>query len=347
MLKAALIGLGRMGRGHLNVYETMKKDGIPVQLVAVCDIEKSKFTATQHAEFNLESVASTAETSDLSTYHCYTDYHELLEKEDIDFVDIVAPTYLHHEITIAALRSGKHVLCEKPMALSVQQCQEMIDTANRCNKQLMIGQVLHFWNEYVILKEYVDKALFGKVEAAYFYRGGVQDHKKNGSYQDWIIKRELGGGGLFDQHIHDTDMIRWLFGTPEKVSTIAKTIHAGSAHDIVSTNYLYADKKVVNAQDDTDMKGTYGFRYGYRVHFERGMLLFEEGKLTVYPQDQKEYVMEKKIENPYYNEIKYFAECITSHIAVTQCLPSDAMETVRIALAEMQSADLDGDKITL
>ena len=347
MLKAALIGLGRMGRGHFNVYKQFEKDGVPVSLVAVCDIDESKFSSKQEAEFNLKDVASAPSELDYSPYRCYTDYKELLEKEDVDFVDIVVPTYLHYEVTIAALKSGKHVHCEKPMALNPEQCAEMIATAKEMNKTLMIGQVLHFWNAYEILKKYTEEKIFGEAKFAFFYRGGVQDHIKNGSYKDWIRIREQGGGGLFDQHIHDTDMVRWLFGTPESVSTTGLTIHPRSAYDIVSTNYFYPDHKVVNANDDADQKGTYGFRSGYKVHFENGMLMYLNNKLTAFPHGAPEYEIELKPENPYYNEVKYFSDCVASGKPVIRCLPEEAMETVRICLAEMKSADLNGEKVAL
>ena len=347
MLKAALIGLGRMGRGHFNVYKQFEKDGTPVQLVAVCDIDASKFQTKEAAQFNLQKVAQADTTVDFSAYRCYTDYKELLAKEDVDFVDIVAPTYLHHEITIAALKSGKHVHCEKPMALNPEQCAEMIATAKEMNKKLMIGQVLHFWNAYVILKEFVDTKKYGEVKFAFFYRGGVQDQVKNGSYKDWIIQRELGGGGLFDQHIHDTDMVRWLFGTPKAVSTTGLTIHPKSAYDVVSTNYFFPDGKVVNANDDADQKGAYGFRAGFKVHFEKGMLLFTNGVLTAFPHEEPSYEIPLQAENPYYNEEKYFSQCIASDEPVARCMPEEAMETVRICLKEMESADLNGEKVRL
>ena len=347
MLKAALIGLGRMGRGHFNVYKQFEKDGIPVKLVAVCDIEEEKFHTKDAAQFNLEQVAQADTTVDFSAYRCYTDYKELLAKEDVDFVDIVAPTYLHHEITVAALKSGKNVHCEKPMALNPEQCAEMIATAREMGKTLMIGQVLHFWNAYVVLKEFVDTKKFGEAKFAFFYRGGVQDHVKNGSYKDWIRQRELGGGALFDQHIHDTDMVRWLFGTPEAVATQGLTIFPNSAYDVVSTNYFFPDGKVVNANDDADQRGAYGFRAGYKVHFDRGMLLYTNGTLTAFPDGEPAYEIELSAENPYYNEVKYFSECIASGEPVIRCLPEEAMETVRICLKEMESADRGGEKVKI
>ena len=80
------------------------------------------------------------------------------------------------------------------------------------------------------------------------------DDVKNPSWQDWIITKEKGGGALFDQHIHDIDAVRWLFGAPEAVSVCARTVFPKSANDIVSAAYHYGDK-VVTALDDITYKG--------------------------------------------------------------------------------------------
>ena len=142
-------------------------------------------------------------------------------------------------------------------------------------------------------------------------------------------------------------MIRWLFGTPEAVSTQGLTLFPNSAYDIVSTNYFFPDGKVVNANDDADQKGAYGFRAGYKVHFENGMLLFTNNTLTAFPHGAPAYEIQLQAENPYYNEVKYFIECIASGAPVIRCLPEEAMETVRICLKEMESADQGGKKVWL
>ena len=157
MLKAGLIGIGFMGRGHLDNYIRLESEGLPVKLVAICDIDEEKF-GDKFVEGNID-VGKTR--YDFSKYTLYTDIDEMLEKEELDFVDIALPTYLHAEASIKALNKGIHVLCEKPMALTVEECRQMIEAAEKNNKKLMIAQCLRFWPEYEYLKECVETNRFG------------------------------------------------------------------------------------------------------------------------------------------------------------------------------------------
>ena len=82
-----------------------------------------------------------------------------------------------------------------------------------------------------------------------------------------MLQEVKSGGSLLDQHVHDVDMIKWLFGKPESVSTFGKNVIAGSGYDIVSTHYHYNDGKIINAQDDWTMNGSYGFEMTYKSEF--------------------------------------------------------------------------------
>ena len=101
------------------------------------------------------------------------------------------------------------------------------------------------------------------------------------------MTKERSGGALLDQHLHDVDTINWLFGLPEAVSTLGRNIISGSGYDAVSTQYLYPDNKVVNAQDDWTLNGDYGFQMLFRVNFEQGSLIYGSDGLMVYPHDGK------------------------------------------------------------
>lgn len=335
MIKVGLIGLGFMGRTHLDNYIRLESEGFPVKLVAICDVDSEKFKG----KFAGGNIAVSDNNYDFSKYNLYTCMDEMLEKEDMDYVDITLPTYLHAEATIKALEKGFHVLCEKPMARTSDECKKMIKTAEKTGKKLMIGQCLRFWPEYEILKEYVDSGKFGKVTSAYFYRGGGTPIW---SFENWLLQKDKSGGALLDQHIHDVDTINWLFGKPDKVSTAAKNAIPGSGYDIVSTNYIYKDGKVVNAQDDWTLNGDYGFEMLYRVNFEKGNLVFEDGKLTINPNDGKNFVPDHPNEMGYYREIQYFVNCIINDEPITIAPIESTMETIIIAEAEEASADNEG-----
>jgi predicted dehydrogenase len=331
MLKVGLIGLGFMGRVHLENYIRLEAEGFPVKLVALCDVDEEKFMG-KWLGGNLDTGKGEL---DLKKYALYSDLDEMLEKEQLDYLDVTLPTYLHAEASIKALNKGLHVLCEKPMALNPGECLAMIEAARQNGKKLMIGQCLRFWPEYEYLKECVENSCYGKVVSGYFFRGGTTPIW---SYKNWLLQAEKSGGCLLDQHIHDVDMINWLFGKPLKVSSIARNIVPGSGYDAVSTNYIYEDGKVVNAQDDWTLNGEYGFSMVFRVNFEKGNLVFDSNGLKVNPNDSKAFIPELPKEMGYYREIQYFVKAVLEGTPITTAAPESTMETIRIAEAEVASA---------
>ncbi|HPT77582.1 MAG TPA: Gfo/Idh/MocA family oxidoreductase [Candidatus Atribacteria bacterium] len=337
MLKTGLVGLGFMGRGHLDNLIRLTQEGYPVRLTAVCDIDEEKFsgkTIAGNLQIGLKEY-------DFSQYALYTDFDEMLQKEELDCVIIALPTYLHKETTIKALKRGINVLCEKPMALSSADCEEMISTAEESGRKLMIGQCLRFWPAYEYLKHCVDTGKFGKAVGGYFFRGGGTPQW---SYQGWMMKKDLCGGCLMDQHIHDIDMINWLFGKPLYVSTLGKNVIPGSGYDIVSTNYYYDDGKVINAQDDWTLNGDFGYEMLFRVNFERGNLEFKNGRLKVNPNDGKSYTPDLSAEDGYYRELIYFLDAVMNDKPILISTPESTADTIRIAEAEARSADKGGEK---
>ncbi|MFW6279130.1 MAG: Gfo/Idh/MocA family protein [Bacillota bacterium] len=336
MLKVGLIGIGFMGRGHLDVYQRLAEEDLPVQLTAICDIDENKF----ENEFIAGNIDVGTKEYDFSKYSLYTDMEEMINKEDLDYVDIALTTYLHSEAAELALDQGLHVLCEKPMALTSEECQQMIEAAERNDKKLMIGQCLRFWPEYEELKKYVENKKLGEVIEGYFYRGGAVP---KWSYQDWLLQEEKSGGVLLDQHVHDVDMINWLFGVPRKVSTLGCNVLENSGYDAVSTNYIFEEDIVINAQDDWLLEGDYGFQMKYRVNFTEGNLIFENGQLTVNPNQGESFVPDLPDEQGYYREIKYFIQAIKNDTPIEVAPPASTRDSISIAEAEMRSADDKGE----
>jgi len=172
---------------------------------------------------------------------------------------------------------------------------------------------------------------------AYFYRGGSTPIW---SWDNWLLDDERSGGCLLDQHIHDVDTIVWMFGLPKAVSTSALNVVKGSGFDIVSTNYIYEDGKTINAQDDWTINGgTYVFSMLFRMNFEKGALIFENGGLTVHPEGEKSYKPDFEGKNAYYDEIILFNKLLKGeenfdYIALLE----SHRETIILAEAEVQSA---------
>ena len=357
MLNAGLIGLGGMGRGHLENLVRLSKEGL-VQLKAVCDIDPAKFANVEN-NFNIKGIGDSK--FDFDAFAHYTSVDDLIENEELDLVVIAIPTYLHAENAIKCLNAGINVMSEKPMSLASADCDKMIEAAKKNGKYLMIGQVLRFWGEYIVLKNLVDDSKIcdpskrtypdidlGKPVAGYFFRGG--DSPK-GSWQNWYMYKEKSGGCIQDQHIHDVDMINWLFGMPKAVCSRGRNLLKGerydAGYDAVSTQYLYDEDIVINSQDDWTLNGV-NFSMEYRCNFEKGTLIFRDGKTMVYPHDGEAFEADDKNgEDGYYREIKYFIHRLSGEWLLPVSEPGSTRRTIALAQAERESARRNGEWISL
>ncbi|SFI98460.1 Predicted dehydrogenase [Paenibacillus sp. UNC496MF] len=335
MLNIGLIGLGFMGRTHLDNYLRLEKEGVPIRVTAICDIDPDKLEGRATGG-NIDT--SSGEAADFGRFRKYGSVEEMLREERLDAVDIALPTYLHKDTAVRCLEAGLHVLCEKPMAPSAADCEAMIQAAEASGKQLMIGQCLRFWPAYEYLKDIVDRKPFGRVTSASFFRGSGTP-----TWGPWLLERDKSGGALLDMHVHDTDVVNWLFGVPDAVSCQALNVIPGSGYDIVSTNYRYGDGKVVNAQVDWTLQGDFGFEMSYRVNFEGGNLLFRGGAVRVNPNAGAGYDAELPEDQGYYFELKYFAETLIAGRALAAATPRSTQETIRIIEAEIASASASGE----
>jgi predicted dehydrogenase len=340
MLKVGLVGLGVMGRGHLACYKRLEAEGASIHLVAICDVDAAHREGRDIVPGNIGAGGSV----EVSMYAQYSDIAEMLKREKLDYVDIALPTYLHAQAAITAMEAGCDVLCEKPMARTVEQCDRMAASARATGRKLMTAHCLRFWPAYEYLKECVETSRYGKVVSAYFFRGGGTPRW---SWQNWLLDGRLSGGCLLDQHIHDVDMVHWLFGLPDAVTSSAVNVIPGSGYDAVSTRYLYADGKAVCAEDDWTIGGAFGFNMMYRVNFQRGSLHFSHGKVDDNPADGAGFEPELPKDDGYYREIRYFCECISHGVPVDRCSPESTRDTIMIALAEQESADKGGAIVRL
>ncbi|MDL2287351.1 Gfo/Idh/MocA family oxidoreductase [Eubacteriales bacterium OttesenSCG-928-G02] len=340
ILRAGLIGVGSMGRGHLDNYINFMKEKFPIKIVALCDVDEKKFT-NYKADFNLGEVG--ADGYDFTSFNLYKDLDEMLEKEQLDMVTIALPTYMHCWATVKCLKKGIDVICEKPMATSVEECNEMIATAKETGRRLMIGQCLRFQSSYLELKKWVDEETLGKPVAAFFFRGGGTPLW---SYENWLLNREKGGGALFDQHVHDVDSTNFIFGMPKKVSTLGKTLFENSAYDTLTTNYVYENGMPVNIQNDWTLSGPH-FYQQFRVNFEKGTIFWDAQGFRVYHKDGTTQEIELKAVNPYYEETKYFATTILEDKPADRVPPETSRDTIKIIVAERESADRSGELVDI
>ncbi|GGF61611.1 hypothetical protein GCM10010912_03520 [Paenibacillus albidus] len=327
MLKIGLIGFGFMGRMHFDNYIRLISEGYPIGLKAICDIRIDELKDGKASG----NMSTSQEVYDLTPYNLYDHFEKMIAAEELDMIDLAVPTYLHAEMSCFLLEKGYHVMCEKPMALNAEDAGKMAETAVRTGNKLMIGQCLRFWPGYEYLKQCVEDRRYGAVTEGYFYRG-------SGSPQGWFLDETLSGGCLLDMHIHDTDMIQYLFGKPSKVSTLGRNVIPGAGQDLVSSHYYYLDGKVINAQADWTLEGDFGFYMGYRVNFERGNITFDGSTVKVNPNDAPGFVPELSSDSGYYGELVYFLNAVIKDQPIQVCTPESTAATLAVVQAEAKSA---------
>lgn len=139
----------------------------------------------------------------------YTDYRELLNDPEVDIITITAPNRLHHRMTLEIAAAGKHVVCEKPMAMTLDECDEMIDVCRRNGVLLMYAEELFFTPKYLKAKEMADQIAFGRVHLV------KQMEKHFGPHAPWFWDVEQSGGGvLMDMGCHGIAFCYWFLGRP-------------------------------------------------------------------------------------------------------------------------------------
>lgn len=206
------VRIGIIGCGFIaGVHARVLVENPNVELVAVCDL----------AEDRARSLAGK-----YGAKNHYTDFHEMLERESIDAVEILLPHHLHVEVTVAAAEAGKHLLVEKPMATNVYECDRMIQAARKAGVKLMIAHNKRFDSHNELLKKLVDEGRLGTIVLA---RSVYSINLK--TLQDlipskWRLQRKKAGGGvLTDMAVHYLDLLRWVVpGEVKKVSALTALI---------------------------------------------------------------------------------------------------------------------------
>ncbi|MBE6589848.1 MAG: Gfo/Idh/MocA family oxidoreductase [Ruminococcaceae bacterium] len=334
-LKIALIGFGGIARAHYSGYRLLLKENAPISLVAVCDCNPAQFE--RFLKINTETEQVKLDPS----IHTYTDVDTLLANEEFDMADICLPSYLHKEFSVKLLRAGKHVLCEKPMALSSAECEEMLAASRESGKRLMIAQCLRFCPSYLYLKKAIDENLYGRLKRIEMNR--LSAHPLWG-FEHWFEDTARSGGCILDMHIHDVDMARFLFGDPQAVSTVA--YDGITRWQMENTRMFYPNlTAVINGSWD-ETRGT-PFVANFCAVFEKATLTnTPDDNVSVHPEGGEPYVIEPEGIDMYAAEIEYFTKTIMEDLPNDVNPPESATETVRVIEALRKSAAQGGEKIS-
>ncbi|HSU60954.1 MAG TPA: Gfo/Idh/MocA family oxidoreductase [Bryobacteraceae bacterium] len=326
-MKIGMVGLGFMGAVHLSAYSKIPD----AQVIAVCTQSERALSGDLNAAGG--NLNRDLGKFDFSGVKQYRHWRELVLDPDLEIVDICLPTDLHTAVSIAALAAGKHVLCEKPMALTSADCDRMLAAAQENKRILMIAQVLRFWPEYVALRDFVEAGQFGAVRSATFTRQcGLPDWSK------WLPVTARSGGAVIDLLVHDIDQAISLFGMPQRVA--AKQL---GEVDALTATLLYANGPEVRIQGGWFLPGA-PLHMSFQVRTERAEMELTPDGLMLNDQTGER----KKVEvsgDGYEAEISYFIGCVRQGKPPQRCLPQDSARSVKVALLLKQSREMGGEQL--
>jgi predicted dehydrogenase len=328
MVKVGIAGFGFMGQMHFRAY----REVADAKVVAIFDVDSTIFQrgATQG------NIAS-GDLGDLSAIAKFSDFDRFLAA-DLDAIDICTPTFLHRDLTERALASGRPVLCEKPMALSVADCDSMIVAAAKAGKHFMVAQCVRFWPGYDEIRDAVGTGKYGAPLAATFRRlGGAP------AWSGWFLDEARSGGGLLDCLVHDFDFARAAFGLPESIQGRGTINALGPASGV---SYSRSDLVYPQGPAAVTIEGgwaigpTYPFSMTAFVQFEEATLAFgmEPGADLVIHHRRGEKEIPKLREGQGYAwELRHFLETLRDGRPPALCPPEESRDAIAMALAARES----------
>lgn len=263
MLRVGIVGLGFMGMIHFLSYGKLKN----VRVKAICTRnEKRRAGDWRSIQGNFGPSGQVVDLSGIAKYDSFID---LIASDEIDLVDITLPTALHLEACVTALEAGKHVFCEKPLALKAVDSKRIAAAAKANDRLILAGHVLPFVPEYSWIRETVKSNRYGKLLGGTFKRI-IADPLWVSNY--WEV-REVGGP-MLDLHVHDAHFIRLLFGMPQAVSSWGRKRN-GLAEYWHSQFDYGVDGPTVHAIGGTISQQGRSFNQGFEIHLEYATLVSE------------------------------------------------------------------------
>ena len=331
MLNVGIVGLGFMAAMHIKAWRQVTG----ARVAALCN------PSGRHLDGDFTGVAGNVGDNapvklEAGSFKAFRDFAAMLADPEIQIVDICAPTATHPELAIAALRAGKHVLCEKPLARTAAQAREIVEAARTAKGFFMPAMCCRFWPGWSWLKATIEDGRYGRCYSARFRRVAEPPGWGHGHFLDG----EKSGGALLDLHVHDTDFVQFCFGRPRAVCSAGHTKISGAVDHVV-TQYQVAGGAVVHAEGAWCMTPGFGFSMSYTVNFENATADFDLARgadaLKLYEQGKPARVIPCDGPDGYVLELRHFTEAIESRRAPTVVTAADALSAVEICEAEEES----------
>jgi UDP-N-acetylglucosamine 3-dehydrogenase len=316
-MRVAVVGCGTMGKSHIENLAAMPGVG----LVAICD--------NNEIEVN--------KTAEQWQIRAYVSLDEMINMENPDVVSICLPTYLHKEYVLRVAAYGKHIICEKPIAPSIEDAVEMINTCKEKGVRLFVGHVVRFFPNYADIKAKVDAGVIGKVGVIHTKRIGSNPARARAWYKD------RSGGVIIDLMIHDIDFLCSVMG---EVTSVYALQTQSEQNDYALVTLRFAGGAIANLEAHWGYPGP--FTTAVEFAGTEGVIRFNSEdalslkivKAASAEDNQPAAVaipQSPAFHNPYYYELKHFLACIENDTE-SIVTATDALRALRIALAAAQSA---------
>jgi len=270
-MNVGIAGIGFMGMIHYHAYQKVRG----VRVSAVCTRDRKKLAGDWRGiQGNFGPAGA---KMDLSKVAKHRSLDKLLADPAVDLVDLCLPPAMHADAAVAALEAGKHVFCEKPIALSTREAHRMVRAAKTSGKQLLIGHVLPFFPEFAFVHKAVTTGRYGRLLGAHFKRV-IADPTW---LKDFFNPRTIGGP-VIDLHIHDAHFIRLLCGMPQAVFSRGRM--RGKMVEFINTQFLFKDDMpLVTATSGVINQQGRPFTQAFEIHLEKATLCYDAGGLGPSP----------------------------------------------------------------
>ncbi|MBN2551417.1 MAG: Gfo/Idh/MocA family oxidoreductase [Spirochaetales bacterium] len=264
MINVGIVGIGFMGMIHYLAYRQVKETRVKA-VVSRSPKKRAGDWRGIKGNFGPEGTMM-----DLGDVDCYESLDQLLDDPQVDLVDVCLPAVLHADASVRAMRAGKHVLCEKPISISIRDAERMVETAQETQRLLMIAQVLPFFPEYDYVRRTAGQGTYGRLWGGSFKRV-IADPIRVSEYFDPSVV----GGPLIDLHIHDAHFIRLLCGMPERVYSRGRM--RGDVVEFATTDFLFGGGHAPLITAAGGVIGQQGrpFNQAFELYFEDATVLYD------------------------------------------------------------------------
>ncbi len=275
-----IAGIGFMGSTHFGIY----KEHPLAKVVAIADVDLRKREGDWSSiAGNIDDEAE-SDKVDLQEIRCYATIEELISDDKIDLIDICVPTHLHFRHASHALKTGKHVLCEKPLARTVEEAAELLQLASTSKGFFSVGMCIRYWPEYSYARRLYHSGTLGAVKSAYFRR--ISGNIAGNAWNNWFMNAQESGGALLDLHIHDIDAVRYFFGRPTALQSFAlQGFRSDTGVDHCMTVYDYEDGSLIYSDGSWSPAAGTPFDMSFLIVCEKGTMQFTQQGLQIFMED--------------------------------------------------------------